>query len=194
MEGESSKLTARELAFVDAYLGKCFLNATRAAIAAGYSRNSAGVSGHRLLTKANIREQINEELAKNAVPKERILARLARQAEGDFAEMVVEEDGKNIVGLSAAIKNGSTDLIQSYNPSTGQITLYSAQAALLALAKAYNIDGTLGTKEKPIQVEQKMYLTLDEIVQKKVEIYRSMGVPEEAIKEAIGEDGEDSQD
>jgi hypothetical protein len=161
MDGEPSKLTVREQAFIDAYLGKCFLNATRAAIAAGYNPKSARQTGYRLLTKDYIRERINEELAENAVPKARILARLARQAEGDFAEMVAEEDGKTIVGLAAAIKNGSTDLIQSYNPSTGQITLYSAQAALLALAKAYNIDGTLGTKEKPIHTES-VNMTLKE--------------------------------
>jgi hypothetical protein len=191
MDGESLKLTAKEQAFIDAYLGKCFLNATRAAIAAGYNPKSAREMGSRLLTKVAIRQRINEELAKNAVPKERILARLARQAEGDFSEMVAEEDGKTIVGLAAAIKNGSTDLIQSYNPSTGQITLYSAQAALLALAKAYGLDGTLGSKQNPVHVEQHTSLTLKQLNEIEVEGMREVGVPEEKIREAIGEVSQD---
>ena len=53
-----SKLTTKQQAFVDEYL--CDLNATQAAIRAGYSVNGARVRGHELLTNSNIAAAISE--------------------------------------------------------------------------------------------------------------------------------------
>ena len=52
------KLTAKEEMFCQQYI--LLLNATKAAINAGYSENSARVSGCRLLTKANIQKRIKQ--------------------------------------------------------------------------------------------------------------------------------------
>jgi len=49
-------LTAKQQAFVEEYL--IDLNATQAAIRAGYSERSAAVTASRMLTKANIAEAV----------------------------------------------------------------------------------------------------------------------------------------
>lgn len=55
-------LTAKQQRFVEEYLVD--LNATQAAIRAGYSKNGAEVQGHRLLTNANVRASVDEARAK----------------------------------------------------------------------------------------------------------------------------------
>lgn len=67
------KLTAKQQKFVEAYNG----NATEAAISAGYAKNSAEVTGCRLLRNAKIVEQIQ---ARQDKPRSlRILTREERQ-------------------------------------------------------------------------------------------------------------------
>lgn len=78
----SPKLHQRRTRFIKEYLKD--QNATRAAIAAGYSEKSANVTGHRLLTDAKVRaeiEQKNDEINKKLdVSVERIKLELARLA------------------------------------------------------------------------------------------------------------------
>lgn len=53
-------MNARQRKFIDEYL--IDLNATQAAIRAGYNPNSARITGAKLLSKANIRTYIDNEL------------------------------------------------------------------------------------------------------------------------------------
>lgn len=75
-------LTARQQRFVDEYLVD--LNATQAAIRAGYSKETAGAIGHENLTKPEIAEAIRlgqEERAKRVqITQDRVLQELARIA------------------------------------------------------------------------------------------------------------------
>lgn len=50
----TKKLTPKEAAFVRAYAGEAAGNGAKAAVLAGYAKNSAHVTGSRLLRKANI--------------------------------------------------------------------------------------------------------------------------------------------
>jgi phage terminase small subunit len=76
------KVHQRRTRFIKEYLKD--KNATRAAIAAGYSEKSAKVTGSRLLTDANVRSQIekaNDKVnAKLEVTVERVREELARLA------------------------------------------------------------------------------------------------------------------
>ena len=86
------KLTAKQQLFVDEYL--IDLNATRAAIRAGYSENTAKEIGCENLTKPNIAEAIIE--AKQArsertqIDADWLLKRLAEEAEADIADLYCE--------------------------------------------------------------------------------------------------------
>lgn len=93
-------LTPREKSFVSAYLGRSRGNATKAAIAAGYSRKTARQTGHRLLTKADIRQAVDQVVAARekktiAAAEERdlILSAIARDTgaeNGDRIRSVIE--------------------------------------------------------------------------------------------------------
>jgi phage terminase small subunit len=82
-----SKIKQRRTRFVKEYL--IDQNATRAAIAAGYSENGASVVGSRLLKKASVREEIekgNDRINKKLdVTVERVKLELARLAYFDPA-------------------------------------------------------------------------------------------------------------
>jgi phage terminase small subunit len=58
-------LSVRMRRFVDAYLGSCAGNGTRAAITAGYSRRGADVAAVRLLGNASVRKAIKERLKRD---------------------------------------------------------------------------------------------------------------------------------
>jgi phage terminase small subunit len=72
---EEKKLNARQEAFVQAFV-RC-RNATRAAVAAGYSRQSARFQGAKLLSDRRVRQKINE-----------MLQNVAEQAEAGISEII----------------------------------------------------------------------------------------------------------
>jgi phage terminase small subunit len=88
-------LTARQRLFVSAYLGPAKGNATQAAIAAGYSPDTAASQGSRLLKNAKVSaavEQRTERLLKrHEVTADRILQELAHVAFLDPAELAGEQ-------------------------------------------------------------------------------------------------------
>lgn len=77
-----AQLTEKQKRFADEYL--IDLNATQAAIRAGYSPRSAGEQASRLLKNAKVRAYIDERMAelsrRTGVNQERILRELARIA------------------------------------------------------------------------------------------------------------------
>lgn len=80
--GKFSMLNTRQKTFVREYL--IDLNATRAAIAAGYSEGTAGQIGSRLLKNVNIQTQVSRavetRLERLGITADRVLRELARVA------------------------------------------------------------------------------------------------------------------
>ena len=89
------KLTAKQQLFVDEYLKD--LNATQAAIRAGYSESSAKEIGCENLTKPNIRLAVDKALAERSertkIDADWLLKRLAAEAEADIADIYDEMTG-----------------------------------------------------------------------------------------------------
>ena len=85
----SNDLSEKQLRFVDEFI--IDLNATQAAIRAGYSEKTAHVQGPRLLSNVSVREAI--DTAKTARSEETkidaawVLKRLAAEAEADIADL-----------------------------------------------------------------------------------------------------------
>jgi phage terminase small subunit len=77
------------------------LNATQAAIRAGYSSHTAAQTGHENLRKPEIAARINELRAKQTkkteITIERVLTELAKIAFADMGSIVVNEGGKVVV-------------------------------------------------------------------------------------------------
>ena len=94
-------MTAKQQRFCEEYL--IDLNATRAAIRAGYSPNSAKTNGPRLLENAGVRARVEAMMARlsrrTGVSAERVVRELARVA---FASMPDEPDTADILQQALA--------------------------------------------------------------------------------------------
>lgn len=124
------RIEPKQRAFVDAYFVMGF-NATQAAIKAGYSKKTARQLGSQLLANLNIKAAIAEQMAKYAMPKEEVLARIGAIARSDIAE---------VRDLEFAENNGTSFLIKSYSTSAmggERLEMYSALDALNTLLKQY---------------------------------------------------------
>lgn len=91
----AKELTPRQAAFVDEYL--LDLNATQAAIRAGYSEKTAGQTGHDLLKNPEIIAALSiagtRRSERTAIDAAWMLKRLADEAEADVADLY-DDEGK----------------------------------------------------------------------------------------------------
>ncbi|KJE27183.1 terminase small subunit [Geobacillus kaustophilus] len=98
-----SKLNEKQKRFADEYL--IDLNATQAAIRAGYSPRSAAEQASRLLKNAKVRAYIDERMAelskRTGVNQERIIRELARIAFLDPTQLVNMDSAELLYDTSA---------------------------------------------------------------------------------------------
>lgn len=137
------ELTPKQQRFVDEYL--IDLNATQAAIRAGYSRRTAGKIGPQLLGKTGIREELRarqDALQERAgVRQEQVIAELAAIAFaniGDYIES--DEAGERLRPLSElthAQRRAVADARQFKNGF--RLRLHSKMQALEMLARHLGI-------------------------------------------------------
>jgi phage terminase small subunit len=141
---KKDKLTPQQRRFVVEYL-KDF-NATRAAIAAGYSEKTATSQGSRLLRNVNISHAIGESLQPGIMSANEVLFHLAEVARADIAD-VTDDDGSP--DLAKARRLGKTRLIRKVSRRTTQNTsetsleLHDKVRSLALLAKYHNLTNTL---------------------------------------------------
>lgn len=106
-----AKLTEKQQRFVDEYL--IDLNATQAAIRAGYSAKNADKIGSELLGKTRVAEAISEKMAERSkrtgVNQDRIVLELAKIAFVNVADMIDPEN----VTIKAGATADDTAAIQS---------------------------------------------------------------------------------
>lgn len=139
------KLRHRQQRFVEEYLVD--LNATRAAIAAGYSRNTASQAGWEVLRNPKVAAEISrrqQALAeRNEVSAERVVGELAKLAFsnlGDFyrinAEGSLEIDLDALVDPTKAAAVAQIDIVEKANgKKTTKIRLADKRAALVDLGR-----------------------------------------------------------
>ncbi|MCG2112411.1 terminase small subunit [Staphylococcus epidermidis] len=103
------KLTKKQEMFVEEYI--IDLNATQAAIRAGYSKKTAGQIGEQNLKKLEIQQAINEKLAekkeKLIMKQDEILERLTQQGRReatDYQVVITEKTVTNEKGDVVAIE------------------------------------------------------------------------------------------
>ena len=90
LEGEVMALNDKQQRFVEEYL--IDLNATQAAIRAGYSEKSAGQMAHEMLKKHEIQEALSEAMKareeRTQITQDRVLAELAKIGFSDIRKVV----------------------------------------------------------------------------------------------------------
>lgn len=91
----AEKLTPKQERFCNEYL--IDLNATQAAIRAGYSESGAAVEGHRLLTNANIQDYISDlnkdRQESTGVSARMVIEELAKIAFSDIRDVLTVDNG-----------------------------------------------------------------------------------------------------
>lgn len=139
-------LTRKQQKFIDEYFA-CGFNATKAAINAGYSENTARTQGSFLLTNIDIKAEIDRIFSENTMPAGEILTLLTEHARGDIGDFL---DDNGSIDLKKAREQGKTRLIKkikrtvsTYTDENGhgkesftdEIELHSPQTALQLLGK-----------------------------------------------------------
>ncbi len=133
-------LTDKQRAFIDEYM--IDMNATRAAIRAGYSEKTAYSIGHENLNKPDIRQAIDERLKSRAMGADEAVARLATWARGDvspFVRATTDDDGRPcvVVDLTTDEARANLHLIKKIKQGVNglEIELHDAKDATLNLLK-----------------------------------------------------------
>ena len=148
------KLSPKQKRFVDEYL--IDLNATQAAIRAGYSKAAAGSVGHEILKKPEIAKAISEAQAareqRTQITKDRVLQELAKLAFFDIRK-IYSDDGallaiKDIDDSSAAAISGieSSELKAEDGTAFGTIKKVKISDKVAALNLAMKHLGMLTEK------------------------------------------------
>lgn len=137
-----AKLTEKQKMFVQEYL--IDLNATQAAIRAGYSPKTANEQGSRLLAKVSIKEEIEREMAKRSrrtgISQDRVLQEYAKVAFANI-EDIVNTDGtlketatREDMAAVSSIKTKKTE-----DGEERELKLYDKLKALEALGRHLGI-------------------------------------------------------
>ena len=135
-------LTARQRAFVEAYLGRAHFNATAAAKLAGYSDKTAYSIGSENLKKPDIACAIRERLAEAAMGADEVLAQIADIARGSMSDFLDVRTGYQAVDLNRAAESGKLHLLSEYEHSRKsgvRIKLHDKLGALDKLARVYGL-------------------------------------------------------
>lgn len=147
-------LTDKQQAFIDKYLET--KNATRAAIAAGYSPKTAYAIGWENLRKPEIDTVIRQRLDENAMLANEVASQLADMARSDIGDFLIqnEDSGAVTVDIDKAIKAKKTNLIKKLSQThtirhfgedeieetvSTTIELYDRQAALVQIGKIHKM-------------------------------------------------------
>lgn len=173
------KLSERHICFVNEYLVD--LNATQAAIRAGYSEKTAYSSGQRLLKnveiQAKIQEAMNERAKRTEIDQDRVLKELGRLGFSDIRKYF-KDDGslKNIADLEedAAAAVSSVEVDELFDGSgkdrvkigyTRKIKFWDKNSALEKIGKhlkmfTEKVEHT-GKDGEPIKIQE---LTNEELI------------------------------
>lgn len=135
-------LTDKQQAFIDEYLK--VRNATKAAIAAGYSAKTAYSIGSENLKKPEIEEVIRQRTTENAMSADEVASLLAEQARADMSDFVTFYAGSKlpVLDLEKAYRNGKMRLVKKlkFLPDGGvEFEIYDAQAAQVQIGKMHKL-------------------------------------------------------
>lgn len=141
--GPMSDLTDKQQLFVDEYI--ISLNATQAAIKAGYSRRSASSIGWENLRKPEIKMAIESRLQEAHISADRVLAGLAHQAQGNMGDFIyMNKKGSITIDLRRAPHHHTLIKRIAVKPTKYgdevELELYDSQAALIHLSKLARLD------------------------------------------------------
>jgi phage terminase small subunit len=139
-------LTAKQLRFCEEYL--IDLNATQAAIRAGYSKHSARFIGQENLTKPNIRTKIlwlmEERSKKTGITVERVLEHLAACGFSLITDLISWDAQGNVTILPSADLKGPAGVARfSQKDGSISVKMHDKIRALIALGNHLDMFGKI---------------------------------------------------
>lgn len=155
-------LNGRQARFIEEYI-KC-RNGAEAARRAGYSPKSAKEQAARLLTYANILEEIDKRTKDNAMGLDEALSRLADFARADLGRWLADDGA---VDIAAMKRDGATHFIRKvkrtekkgvtatgddWSEITGEVELYDALSATKFVADLHQ-RGPSGKEDDPVHIK-----------------------------------------
>ena len=148
-------LTDKQKAFIEEYF--IDLNATQAAIRAGYSEKTAQQMGSENLSKPVIREAIDKRLDELKMSADEAMILLANQARSTIADFIrVRDDGTYDIDFSAATPEQlraikSVSISETKNGFNYRFELYDAQSALKEIIRLHRLDSGLSTDKTTVE-------------------------------------------
>lgn len=134
-------LTDQQKLFIENYI-ECW-NASEAARRAGYSHDTAGQQGYRLLQRKEVQTAIKRKLDAEAMTANEVLHRNAAIARGDVAEFwEVDDKGNPYFDFVACKEAGMMHLIKKVTFKDGEVTSvepYNAQDGLRDLGRKHKL-------------------------------------------------------
>lgn len=116
-QSKNGKLRKQHERFVAAYVDTW--NATKSALAAGYSQRSAGSIGHDLLKHPEIKQEINKKLKEAAITEPRVLREITEMARADITDFLIQDEkGKLILKQFTDLPAGYTRCIKKIKIKT----------------------------------------------------------------------------
>ena len=173
-------LTSKQQLFLNEYLVD--MNATQAAIRAGYSERSARVISCKLLTNTDISAAIKQKIAEKAMKADEVLEKLTEIARGDMGNFMDTSSMSFQLDLNKAKELGLTSLIRKVKQrtvthvekggeeeetNTIEIELLDQLKALELLGKYHKLfverTEVTGEDGKPLVDEEKLAKVLEKI-------------------------------
>lgn len=157
-------MNSRQRRFCEEYLVD--MNATQAAIRAGYQKAGAHVQGARLLTNPKVAEEIarlkSERSARTKIEADHVLSEIALLAFSDLADFVEYDDGqvkvKPFDKMPAHARRAISEITQKGDRVT--IKLYDKPRSLKMLSDHLGLDAP---KTATINVEAAIHKLLDDL-------------------------------
>ncbi len=175
--GELPKLTRKQTAFIDAYLtgDTSRFDATKSAIAAGYSKKTAYSIGWENLRKPEIKAEIDRRLDEVKMSKGAVLAGISDIANGDIADfMEITSMGFNI---SLLLHDERGELVRDENGKPVRNPKTKLIKKLKQKVTTINGKGKDGEDKEIIETEIELYSALD--------AYRDMGKHHGVLKDTL---------
>jgi phage terminase small subunit len=152
-----ASLNERQSKFCREYVR--LLNATQAAIEAGYSEKTARQMGSENLSKPDIRAEIDKLMAEQSMLSSEVLLRLTKHAQLDMTQYIEKYGIFMTVDIEALKRDGLGHLIKKLKPTKygTEVEFHDVQTALLALGKHHKLfverHEHTGKDGEPIAVE-----------------------------------------
>lgn len=146
-------LSPKHRAFVEEYLATWNATEAYSRVYPKASREAARRNGSRLLTNADVANEVKARIAERTMSADEVLVRLAEQARSDYAPYITPSGTVDVAGL---VRDGKAHLIKGIKETqyARNIEFHDAQAALMQIGKHHKlfVEGPTGDANDPIHI------------------------------------------